>query len=118
MITVEALLAWRKKHIWDFLDNMAKEKGSDYSGEGEVDTFRNLRLVEYTMEIPTEVGIQIRLHDKFMRTNILLKREWESGRGPSVKDESLSVTILDHINYLTYIQALRAERFNKGVLPE
>ncbi len=112
MITIDQLLKWRKKYIWDKLDGVARKKGKDYSGDG--DTFANIRLVEQTLKMPSEIGVLVRLQDKFIRIcNLMSTKE-----GPAVESESLDDSIEDMINYLSYILALREERKNGGTLPE
>jgi hypothetical protein len=109
------MIEWRRKNIWDKLDAIAQAKGRDYSGDSK-DTFENIRLVETTMNMPAEVGIMVRLQDKLIRGATLLTREWKTGGGPAVKDESLTDTLMDAINYLSYIIILREERKRGGKL--
>jgi hypothetical protein len=107
MITIEQLLSWRAK-LWAKLDDLARKKGADYSGIG-ADTFLNLRAVEQ-FGLPAEIGVMVRVSDKFARIWQLLMRSWLSGKQAQVSDESIDDSIQDAVNYLSYILALRAER--------
>jgi hypothetical protein len=109
MITIDQLIDYRKREIWEKLDAIALKKGHDYSG-AKGDTFKNIRMPEHTLGIPAEVGILVRLNDKFSRMGTLIIAEWKDQEGAAVKDESIDDTIKDAINYLSYILVLRAER--------
>ena len=117
MITIDELIEWRKREIWGKLDTVALAKGHDYSG-GKGDTFKNIRMCEHILGIPPEIGILIRLNDKFSRMGTLIISEWRDGGKAAVKDESVEDTILDAINYLSFVLALRAERKNHGRLSD
>ena len=129
MTTIEEMIAWRKKHVFDKLDEIARAKGADYSGKTG-DTFKNIRLIEVLSDgvITTDVGLVTRMTDKFSRMVQLLTREFLvylgqkfgvaiNADGPAVKDESVEDSIRDYINYLTYELVIRAERWNGGKLP-
>ena len=105
-MSIDELLTFRKQ-LWTELDFIAKQKGADYSGK-EGDTFRNIRMVE-RFGIPAEVGIMVRLGDKFNRAFELLMRKWQNTGGAEVKDESVQDTIKDMINYASYILAIMGE---------
>jgi hypothetical protein len=116
MITIDDLIEWRKREIWERLDTIALQKGHDYSGT-KGDTFKNIRLNEHILGMPAEIACLVRLNDKFSRMGTLLVGGWKDNETAAVKDESVEDTVLDAINYLTYILALRAERRNGGILP-
>lgn len=97
-----------RKHLWKELDDVAKRKGADYSGK-KGDTFRNIRVVEQ-YGIPSEIGICVRLGDKYNRIFELLMREWQRKGGAEVKDEAIEDTLKDMINYASYILAIREEK--------
>ena len=117
MITIDELIEWRKRAIWEKLDSIASAKGHDYSGT-KGDTFRNLRINEQLLGIPAEIACLVRLNDKFSRMGALLVSEWRDGEKAAVKDESVEDTVLDAINYLSYVLALRTERKNHGRLSD
>ena len=106
-MNIGELLAFRKK-LWVELDFISKSKGADYSGKAG-DTFRNIRIVE-RFGIPAEIGIMVRLGDKFNRSFELLMRKWQSQGGAEVKDETIQDTLKDMINYTSYILALLSEK--------
>ena len=116
MITIDELIEWRRREIWDKLDTVATAKGHDYSG-AKGDTFKNIRMCETILSIPPEIGVLLRLNDKFSRLGNLIVSEWRCGDQAAVKDESVEDTVLDAINYLSFVLALRAERKNHGRLP-
>lgn len=106
-MNIDELLKFREK-LWQELDTIAKQKGHDYSGENG-DTFKNLRLSEL-YGVPAEIGILIRVGDKYSRLFELLMRDWKKGDGPAVSNESIEDNLKDAINYLSYILAIRQEK--------
>jgi hypothetical protein len=68
-----------------------RKKNADYASVD--DPFQNFELCEKIANIPTEVGIFVRLTDKIQRIGNLL------GRDPSVKDESIDDALSDLANY-------------------
>jgi len=124
MITIDEMLVWRKKHIWEKLDVVARAKSHDYSGI-ETDTFKNIRLVDHLTDgrVTSELGLVPRIGDKYSRLTTLVTNDYFKRLGvkfevPAVKEERIEDTIEDMINYLTYLLILRAERTNGGTLPE
>lgn len=83
---------------------ITQAKGHDYSGTE--DTLANLRAVEAFGLCPAEKGVLVRLCDKFKR----LSRLVGDGAAPQVQNESVDDTILDMVNYLILLAALRKER--------
>ena len=108
MITIDQLIEI-KQRLFDKSQALSKSKGHDYSGQAG-DTFKNIRVAE-TFGMKSEKGVLIRLMDKVMRISNYLDQD-----AFAVKDESLEDTIIDAINYLTYIYALHEER--KDALPK
>lgn len=97
---VEELLAI-KREIWRKCDELTVSKGKGYGTEA--DTLFNLRLCEYLGILPAEQGAYIRLLDKVTRLGRLLTRK-------AIPHEGLEDTVVDAINYLTYIYALCLEK--------
>lgn len=83
---------------------LTEAKGHDYSGAD--DTLANLKVCEKLGICPAEKGVLVRLSDKFKR----LARLVGDGAEPRVTDESVDDTILDGLNYLILLAALRKER--------
>lgn len=81
-----------------------KAKNSDYSNDNS-DPFHNFKLCEHAFGIPTEIGIMVRLGDKFARTGNLIQKSLQ-GKTSMVKDESLLDAIEDAINYMAILHAL------------
>jgi hypothetical protein len=104
---IEELLRFRKA-LWEELDAIAKAKGKDYSGTVG-DTLKNIRLSEL-YKVPAEIGLMVRIGDKYSRAFELLMRDWQGGDGPAVKEEVVEDTLKDLINYTSYILAVRAEK--------
>lgn len=77
---------------------IAKAKNADYSGS-DVDPFKNFKHVEVLGVCSTEVGLLTRMTDKMSRIGNLLKKE------AKVKDESISDTLSDLINYSAILKA-------------
>jgi hypothetical protein len=112
LLNIDQLLEFRKQ-LWKELDKVAEAKGKDYSGDTRSnkngDTFRNIRICEQ-FGLPAEIGIMVRLSDKFNRIFELLMREWQNKGGAEVKDEAIEDTLQDMINYASYIIAIREEK--------
>jgi hypothetical protein len=85
---------------------ISRRKSRDYAGDGN--PFQNFRLVEFLGLCTVEHGIMVRISDKISRPATLL-----DGREPQVKDESVTDTIRDAINYLAILAAYLDQR-NKG----
>jgi len=96
-----------KRELFDEADRLTVAKGRGY-GAGE-DTLANMRLVEQMGFALAEEAAYIRLCDKVFRLGRILKNgEKEVGF------EGLRDTIVDLINYATYIYALVEEKRNGG----
>jgi len=81
--------------------DLSRRKGHDYSGE--VDRLKNLKACDSVLEVCTPAqGVSIRLLDKLSRLGQLLK----PGNDAQVKDETISDTLLDLINYAVICKAL------------
>ena len=107
-ISTEYLLQMRRE-LFAKLDQVLLDKGNDYNAAQQEsgDTLFNLRIASIMGIVPSpEMGILVRLGDKFMRLASLLN----PGVQQKVKDESIEDTIGDAINYLTYIAAFRRKR--------
>ena len=92
------------KALCDRAREITKAKGHDYSGAD--DTLANLKAVAALGLCSAEKGVLVRLCDKFKR----LSRLVGDGAAPQVKDESVEDTILDMLNYLILLAALRKEK--------
>ena len=75
---------------------ISKAKNSDYA-DGE-DAFQNFKVVETIGLTSVEVGLIVRMSDKFQRISNLIKRE------AKVKDESIIDTLSDLRNYANILQ--------------
>lgn len=73
-----------------------KRKNSDYAGNE--DPFRNFKNVEILDVCSTEAGIVVRMTDKLSRIANLIKQD------AKVKDESISDTLLDLMNYANILK--------------
>ena len=82
--------------------DLAKTKGRDYSGVHS-DTFYNLRACERSSICSAEEGILIRLSDKLSRLTSFIKQG-------KVINEPIEDTVLDIINYSSYILAIIKEK--------
>lgn len=76
---------------------VAKKKNADYAGEG--DPFRNFKN-SLVVGVPVDRAILVRIMDKISRISNLLDKEAQ------VKDEALTDSIGDCINYLAILKAL------------
>lgn len=79
--------------------SILKVKNTDYSGSS--DPFRNFRNLE-DFGYSVEEGIVYRMSDKLSRIANLVKRKQQVGE---VKDESISDTLKDMINYSAILLA-------------
>lgn len=80
---------------------ISEKKNADYATGS--DPFNNFNRIETLGICSVQQGILVRLTDKLARVSNLIG----SGKGPSVKDESIDDTILDAINYLAILRAYR-----------
>lgn len=83
-------------------------KNADYAHDAE-DALRNFKAVEFFKLTNMPTGVAVRLCDKFMRICNLLSAEAQ------VKDEKVTDTIDDAINYLVILKASLFERDNQKV---
>jgi len=83
--------------------NTAVKKNHDYGGSNN-NPFANFLTSESITGVAAERGILVRLGDKFSRISTLLDKPG------MVADESVDDTIMDAINYLAILKALRAHR--------
>lgn len=84
--------------------NLIEKKNKDYAGIGN--PYANFEFIEQ-LGISTQIGIVVRLTDKFKRISNLLTVE------AFVVDESIDDTINDAINYLAILKARR--QYEKGI---
>ena len=75
---------------------IAKRKNNDYAGEKTADPFKNFRGSEF-VGVSVERAILVRNMDKMSRIGNLLSQE------NAVKDESITDTIRDSINYMAIL---------------
>lgn len=75
----------------------AKRKNADYAGEHS-DPFKNFKNAN-VVGVTVERGILVRLMDKMSRVSNLIDKEAQ------VKDEAITDTIDDAINYLAILKA-------------
>jgi hypothetical protein len=97
--------------MFDKSFSVIEKKGADYNRSQQLggDTLYNLRVCETLGIVPSaEVGILVRLSDKFMRLISLASEE------PAVVDESFEDTVCDIHNYVDYLALIRAERRGKA----
>ena len=91
---------------------MVEKKGMDYARAGHKngDTLANITNCK-TLHITDSVcqGLLVRLSDKFSRLISLCK---DPSENPEVKDEKVSDTIEDTINYLVYLKIKYDEEKN------
>ena len=73
-----------------------KRKNADYAGIE--DPFRNFNNVEVLGVCSTEAGIIVRMTDKLSRIANLIKQD------AKVKDESISDTLIDLMNYANILK--------------
>ena len=107
-ISLEELLAYRKE-LFTKADSLVSKKGHDYNRDQQEsgDTLFNLRVCEILGIVPiTERGILVRLSDKFMRLISLV----QVGVSPENQDEKIEDTVLDIINYTSYLSLIWKKR--------
>lgn len=85
------------RETYDACYETARRKNADYAGEG-ADPFRNFRN-STIVGVSVQKGILVRLMDKMSRVSNLLEQEAQ------VKDESITDTIDDAINYLAILKS-------------
>ena len=91
------------------MNEICKAKNKDYSGGGDSSAFNNFMIVEHKGVCSTEAGFLVRMEDKMMRINNIIK----SGEA-AVKDESVSDTLMDLANYSILMMGyLKSKRDNK-----
>ena len=73
---------------------LVRAKNHDYAGESGETPFANFEACEWLGICSTEIGMLVRMCDKFMRLIQFVK----SGR-LEVKDEAIRDTLLDSANY-------------------
>ncbi len=73
-----------------------KRKNADYAGTE--DPFRNFKNVEVLGVCSTEAGLVVRMTDKLSRIANLIKQD------AKVKDESISDTLIDLMNYANILK--------------
>jgi hypothetical protein len=95
-----------KQQLFAIADQLTESKGRGYGTDS--DTLKNIRLSEYLEVAPSEIGVYIRTLDKVMRLGRILTTSEEA-----VGHEGLLDTVVDTINYLTYIVAIRVEKDDK-----
>ena len=92
-----------KNALFEEANKLTVAKGRGYGSEE--DTFLNLKLIEFIGVVDSTVGTYVRLSDKIVRLGRIIKM------GESyVGFEGFVDTILDIINYATYIPALKYEK--------
>lgn len=82
------------KNVVTKMNDIVKAKNQDYSGGGDASAFNNFTMVETKGVCSTEAGFLVRMEDKMMRINNLIKNG-----GAAVKDESIKDTLMDLANY-------------------
>lgn len=107
------------KHTFDDILQMLNRKNSDYAGDE--DAYKNFMDPELTAILQeqwpqmdaVELGIRIRLKDKWSRINTLFLGQKEA----KVKDESIEDTLRDTIGYIAIWLAYREWR-RAGIKPD
>ncbi|MFN3621725.1 MAG: hypothetical protein ACK4TI_02445 [Nitrososphaerales archaeon] len=97
-----------KKTLFNISDELTISKGVGYGTEA--DTLANMRLASVVDVCSPEVAAYVRLMDKVFRLGRFLKHK-------ELPHEGLIDTVVDAINYLTYIVAILVED-GKIELPE
>lgn len=112
LTSLEKVLAEHKK-ICEQAYNIVEKKGMDYARlqHKNGDTLANITNCK-TLGITDSVcqGLLVRLSDKFSRLSSLCRNPNEN---PEVKDEKVSDTIEDTINYLIYLKIKYEEERNE-----
>lgn len=99
-MNVEKLLMI-KEELFAKANDLTVSKGLGYGLEH--DTLRNMRFAEYVSVCDAPTAAYIRLLDKVFRLGRLLKN-------PDIPHDSLEDTVIDLINYATYVYALVEEK--------
>lgn len=106
MISLEEVLKIRKE-LFDKSTKLVASKGADYNNKQQKagDTLFNLRVptILGITEDPLQNVLAI-MANKIMRLSSLRTNE------PSVKNESFEDSVIDLINYATYLVAFRREQ--------
>jgi hypothetical protein len=95
----------RLEELYNINLEISKKKNADYAGE--VDPFKNFRLVETLGLCSTEVGIMVRMCDKISRISNLLDSE------EKVEDEKVADTLSDLSNYSMILRMYLEEKNGK-----
>lgn len=103
----EELLAFMRSRC-DEMVATAEKKNSDYTA-GADNAFANFEAVELLDIVPADVGILVRMTDKFMRIKGLVK-----GRTAAVKSETVIDTLIDLANYSLILAALLESKRRKA----
>ena len=90
------------KRLCDEARALSEKKGHDYSGTA--DTLANLKTCEAIGLCRAEIGILVRLTDKFKRLAVLI------GSGEAPQNEPIHDTILDVLNYTLLLAAVLEEQ--------
>lgn len=107
-VSLEELFKYRKE-LFKKADKLVADKGHDYNNSQQKsgDTLFNIKTCEILGIVPiAERGILIRISDKLMRLVSLVNQNIL----PKNKDEKVEDTIVDAINYLTYLGILWRKR--------
>jgi len=109
MTSLEEVIRIREK-IWKDASALVATKGHDYNNKQQLagDTLFNLR-------VPYVLGITDSLLDHVLglMCNKLMRLGSLKGADPAVKGESFRDTILDLVNYATYLEIFYEEEANK-----
>ena len=95
-IDTKFLITSMDKTFSDCLET-AKRKNADYAGE-VTDPFKNFKN-SLVVGVPVERGILVRIMDKVSRISNLIDKDAQ------VKDETITDTLDDAINYLAILKA-------------
>ena len=93
-----------KNELFEKADELTKKKGHDYSGKSQ-DTLSNVKITEKLGLTSTMTGILVRLTDKLARL-VSFNQQGEF----AVADEKYEDTVVDAINYLTMLVAVKREQ--------
>jgi hypothetical protein len=92
-----------KNALFEESNKLSVMKGRGYGSEE--DTFLNLKLIEFVGIVDAVTGTYVRLNDKIVRLGRIIKMGEDY-----VGFEGFIDTILDIINYTTYLPALKYEK--------
>lgn len=95
------------EEMCDKAREIMKKKNADYSG-GSTDPFANFRG-SLNFGVEPEIGIAVRVGDKFKRVEAYIKNG-----ALAVQDESVIDSITDSINYLVLMAGMIIERQEKN----